>query len=157
MIKFVLVVLAATLAVFAQAQEAREILARYSKNEGNTFVTLDKKTFNLIKPMMKLDKETRQLFKLLDLRSMDMLQIKPGDQVAQAVPEFEALSGNSAYRSIAGKKKEEFEEHTDCLFRIEGDHVTEFLMYSISPKDSSLVVMRLDCNSEVEKMKEFIY
>jgi len=154
--KVLLAVIAAAMVFCAQAQESKEILSRYGKEEGAMFLTLDKKSFNMMKPLLGLDKDTRKLLNILNLKSIDILQTGPASSSEEARKELAALKEKGLYKSTLEESGEKAEEGADCLYLTEGEKVVDFIIYSRSPKNSSLMVMRIECDAEMAKMKEFI-
>lgn len=142
----------------AAAQNAATIVEKYGKLESSEFVSLDRKTFNLLKPMMGLDKQTRQLFKALDIRVVDMLNMEKcsEEEKASLVKELESLVKDGHYLSARELSEDvDLEEGSDFIFAVKDETITDFVIYA-SKKDGSLVVMRIGCNGSFAKMKEVL-
>ena len=143
--------------VAAGAQEAKAIVEKYGKDEGATSASLDRKTFNLMKPFLGLDKETRQLFKVLNFKTIDILSVKASPQADAALRELDALVSDSLYVGFRAdvQDKESGKESTGtAIFKESDGYITDFVIYSRHPKDSVLMVLCIECSAKVDELKE---
>ena len=152
--RFVLLVCAVMLSWAAEAGDAAALFRSYSEREGVTAVTLTGKTFNLMKPFLGLDRETKRLINALNLQRMDMLEIDGKSSSVDRDRLLEDLSGlcsDSLYVSIRTFSDVDIEENSDFLFRIEGERILDVVIYAL--KGDGLVAMKVSCDAELSRIK----
>ncbi|MBQ0087448.1 MAG: DUF4252 domain-containing protein [Bacteroidales bacterium] len=152
--RFVLLVCAVMLSWAAEAGDAAALFRSYSEKEGVTAVTLTGRTFNLMKPFLGLDRETKRLFNALNLQRMDMLEIDCKSSSIDRGKVLEDLSGlcaDSLYVSIRTLSDADIEENSDFLFRIEGERIVDVVIYAL--KGDGLVAMMVSCDAELSRIK----
>lgn len=152
--RFVLLVCAVVLSSGAYAGDAAALFQSYSKMDGVTSVTLTRKTFNLMKPFLGLDKETRRVFDALNLKQMDMLQFGETADREKAVADLRALCADSSYVSVRSVSDVGLEDGSDFLLRIDGDRIVDFVVYT--SREGELVAMKISCDAEVSRIMNLI-
>ncbi len=154
--RFVLLVCAVVFSLGAYAGDAGDLFKNYSNVEGVTYITLSKKTFNLMKPFLGLDKETRRLFDALNLKQMDMFQIGEDSPVdkGRTLEELALLCADSTYVSVRTVSSAVLEENSDFLCKMDGDRIVDFVIYAC--KDGGLVAMKIACDADVERIMNLI-
>ena len=152
--RFVLLVCAVMISCAAEAGDAAALFRSYSEKEGVTAVTLTRKSFNLMKPFLGLDKETKRLFNALNLQRMDMLEIDGKSSSVdrgKILAELSDLCADSLYVSIRNLSDVDIEENSDFLFRIEGERIVDVVIYAM--KGDGLVAMKVSCDAELSRIK----
>lgn len=154
--RFVLLVCAVVFSFGAYAVDAGALFKNYSNVEGVTYVTLSKKSFNLMKPFLGLDKETKRLFNALNLNQMDMFQIGRDSSVdkERVFAELSSLCADSTYVSVRETSDGETEGNSAFLYKVDGDRIVDFVIYAL--KDGSLVAMRVSCDAELSRILDIL-
>ena len=137
----------------AKGQEAKAIVENYCKAENAVHASLDRKTFNLMKPFLGLDKETKRLFKALDFKTIDILSLTPSQAADSAERDLDRLLLDSIYAGIKTKVSDEKsgkETGGVAIYKETDGFVTDFVIYSRHPNDSTLMVLRIECNARLE-------
>lgn len=152
--RFVLLVCAVVLSSGVYAGDAVALFQSYSKMDGVTCVTLTRKTFNLMKPFLGLDKETRRVFDALNLKQMDMLQFGETADREKAVADLRALCADSSYVSVRSVSDVGLEDGSDFLLKIDGNRIVDFVVYT--SREGELVAMKISCDADVSRIMNLI-
>lgn len=152
--RFVLLVCAVVLFSGVYAGDAVALFQSYSKMDGVTCVTLTRKTFNLMKPFLGLDKETRRVFDALNLKQMDMLQFGETADREKAVADLRALCADSSYVSVRSVSDVGLEDGSDFLLKIDGNRIVDFVVYT--SREGELVAMKISCDADVSRIMNLI-
>ena len=154
--RFVLLVCAVVFSFGAYAVDADALFRNYSNVEGVTYVTLSKKAFNLMRPFLGLDRETKRLFNALNLSQMDMFQIGRDSSVdkARAVVELSSLCADSTYVNVWGASDDMPQADYSFLYKVDGDRIVDFVIYVL--KDGSLVAMKVSCDAELSRILDIL-
>jgi len=143
-----IILIAAALLAVAPLFAQNSFTERYSTADNAETITLTKAQFNLIQPLIGLDKETRKLLKALNLSQFTMINLsRCNDAVKDRVREdFNNAGQGGIYQRI-----DDSEDSRDMLFRIEEGYViTEFLLLMDKKDKDGPVIILIDCNARID-------
>lgn len=148
----IMVVLMAS--AYAAAQPATSIVRKFAENKDAEFVTMDVKLFNFARPFMHLDKKTKKIFNALNIKNVDVLNMKNcADEFKSAA--YSELSSFSDGDYLRGStfRPEQAVDGSDFLMKCADGKVSEFLIYSTT-EAGDFVIMRIDCNADIKELEE---
>ena len=134
------------------AQSATSVIQKYSSAANAETFSIDRKTFNLIKPLLPLDRQTKKALKALNISSMDVLSIgkcpkATGDAISR---ELSALADSGQYQ-IASKEASGL-----ILLKASQNTVSEFVMMEFDASKGSLILLRVDCKADMEELSSIL-
>jgi|GEM_PF-4566223 hypothetical protein len=145
-------------AVAAYAQ--KDIINTYSAKQNAEVMTLSKGEFNLMKPLLGLDKQTKQILRALNIQSVDFLVMNKcsREDKDSFIKSVNLLHESGAFISIAKSEPEAKLEKGDFLFKPEDDRITEMLIYFDGSDEGNedFLVMRFFCNALAKDIAEIV-
>lgn len=147
--RFVTLAFAVLIGCFnCSAQSVSSVIQKYSSTADAEKFSIDRKTFNLIKPLLPLDRQTKKALKALNISSMDVLSIgkcpkATGDAISR---ELSALADSGQYQ-IASKEASGL-----ILLKASQNTVSEFVMMEFDASQGALMLLRADCAADLEEL-----
>lgn len=134
------------------AQSATSVIQKYSSAANAETFSIDRKTFNLIKPFLPMDRQTKKALKALDISYMDVLSIEkcPSATGSAISQELSALTDSGLYQTASR------EASGLILFKVLQNTVSEFVMMEFDASKGSLILLRVDCKADMEELSSIL-
>jgi len=137
---------------FAQ-DDVRSLFTRYSGTENASLLSVDRKTFNFVKVLIPMDKETKKLLKALDLEQIDILDLSGTSCSVRdsVIHELQSISSSGLFMVVSKE-----DDDIAMMARREGDLLKEFTIFSLKSSDQNGSFIRIDCNAHLATILEMV-
>lgn len=135
----------------AIAQDVQSVFYSYSSVADVSLLSVDRKTFNFVKSLIPIERETKKLLKALDLEQLDILDLSGASSTVRGkmIAELEAIGSGDNYVLFS-----EPDNDISMMARSDGDILTEFTIFSLNPSDRNGTFIRIDCKASLATIIE---